>query len=105
MRWRVKSRSKFGNEKVVIGDLVFDSKKEARRWFELNHLLASGKIFALELKPRFKLVAGIIYIADFCYIENGVNVAEDVKGVQTDVFRLKKRLFHHCYPDWELKLT
>ena len=32
------------------------------------------------------------YIADFTYIENGVLVVEDVKGVQTPDFRMKRRL-------------
>jgi hypothetical protein len=105
MRFKTKKPPKYHNKKVVIGDIVFDSKKEAARWFELLILQQAGQILGLELKPRFKLTAGIIYIPDFCYIENSTNIAEDVKGCRTAVFNLKKRLFEHCYPDWTLRLT
>ena len=35
----------------------------------------------------------IEYIADFQYIENGKTIVEDVKGMQTDVFKLKHKIF------------
>lgn len=47
---------------------------------------------------------GIEYIADFKYIENGKIIVEDVKGIQTDVFKLKHKLFEKKYPDLELKI-
>lgn len=102
--WKVKKETKYKNKKVTVDGIVFDSRKEAARWFELNLLQSGGVIFGLQVKPVFVLVAGIKYIADFSYIENGKNVAEDVKGVRTQVFNLKKRLFNHFYPDWTLRL-
>lgn len=103
--WKVKKESKYKNRKVTVDGIVFDSRKEAARWFELNLLQSGGVIFGLQVKPVFQLVAGIKYIADFSYIENGKNVAEDAKGVRTQVFNLKKRLFNHFYPDWILRLV
>ena len=46
----------------------------------------------------------IEYIADFQYIENGKTIVEDVKGMQTDVFKLKHKIFEKVYPDLELRI-
>jgi hypothetical protein len=41
---------------------------------------------------------GITYIADFEYLDsNKVIHTEDVKGVRTDVYKLKKKLFESRY--------
>lgn len=68
----------------------------------------------LELQPHFllqeafkkngKTFRKIEYIADFKYTENGKIIVEDVKGIQTDVFKLKHKLFEKKYPDLELRI-
>ena len=37
------------------------------------------------------------YIADFVYVENGVKVVEDTKGVKTDAYKIKKKLMLKLY--------
>jgi hypothetical protein len=37
------------------------------------------------------------YLADFVYFQDGKQVVEDVKGVRTPVYRLKKRLVAEKY--------
>ena len=37
------------------------------------------------------------YIADFMYHENGNKIIEDVKGVKTSVYRIKKKLTEAIY--------
>ena len=106
--------SKYHNKKVQVDMYVFDSIAESRRYKELKLLEQAGEISELELQPRFLLQEGfkkngktfrkIEYIADFQYIENGRLVIEDVKGKETEVFKLKRKLFEHEYPDYELKL-
>jgi len=106
--------SKYHNKKVQIDMYVFDSIAESRRYKELKLLERAGKISELELQPRFllqesfkkngKTFRKIEYIADFQYIENGKIVIEDVKGKETEVFKLKRKLFEHEYPDYELKI-
>lgn len=96
---------------------MFDSAKEAGRYVELTLLARAGEISNLRLQPRYELqpsfkrgkktVRKIEYVADFEYVENGVTVAEDVKGgrgTQTEVFRLKAKLFQFKYPSIELKV-
>ena len=46
----------------------------------------------------------LYYEGDFAYTERGRWVVEDVKGVVTDVFRLKRRLFIERYPAIELRV-
>ena len=98
------SRHKYNAKKVIVDEIEFDSKKEAKRYQELKLLEKSGKIRDLKLQPVFLLQEGfyykgkaqrqITYKADFEYIdERGQRVVEDVKGFKTDVYKIKKKLF------------
>ena len=106
--------NKYRNKKVIVDDYIFDSIQESKRYKELKLLLRAGQIQNLELQPHFLLQEGfkknnkiyrkIEYIADFKYIENGKTIVEDVKGIQTDVFKIKHKLFEKIYPDLELRI-
>jgi hypothetical protein len=88
--------SKYHAHPVSIDNIRFDSKAESRRYLELKTLQQAGEISGLEIHPCYPLeVCGHKigrYEADFSYIINGRLVVEDVKGVKTDVYRLKKKL-------------
>lgn len=106
--------NKYRNKKVIVEDYVFDSIAESKRYKELKLLLKAGEIQNLQLQPRFllqetfkkngKTFRKIDYIADFQYIEDGKTIVEDVKGMQTDVFKIKHKLFEKKYPDLELRI-
>lgn len=106
--------NKYRNKKVQVDMYVFDSIAESRRYKELKLLEKAGKIQNLELQPKFllqeafkkngKTFRKIEYIADFKYTENGKIIVEDVKGIQTDVFKLKHKLFEKIYPELELRI-
>lgn len=75
----------------------FDSTAEWRRYRELKLILASGAICDLVVHPRYELTINGVkvatYIADFSYHEAGRGlVVEDVKGVRTEVYQLKRKL-------------
>ena len=105
--------AKYHNKKVVDGDLTFDSKKEYARWKELQLLQKAGEIRDLKRQEKFCLIPALSggngkaaqravnYIADFVYWEpEGLHwrqVIEDVKGMKTDVYRLKKKLMRWRY--------
>ena len=103
--------SKYNARRVTLDGHRFDSQREARRYEQLKALEAADKIAQLELQPRFELQAAfryrgeairkIEYVADFKYLdfERGGLVVEDVKGMKTDVYRLKKKLFLAKYGD------
>lgn len=109
-------RSKYGNTPTVVDNIRFASKAEARRWGELKLLQRAGKLHGLNCQHSFDLtVAGkkiARYVADFIYFEepqfstaSDRKVAEDVKGIETPVFKLKAKLFRALYPDWELRVV
>lgn len=93
--------NKYRNKKTVIDNVVFHSMKEAARYGELKLLLKAKKIAELKLQPRFKLYAGIVYVADFMYFypaDPEQMIVEDVKGYKTAVYQMKKKMFLEKYP-------
>ena len=101
-------RNKYGNKKTEINGIKFDSKKEAKRYTELIELEQQGSVMNLELQPRFTLidkyvngsgekVRALTYIADFKYLTDKGVVIEDVKGMKTDVYKIKKKMFEKLY--------
>lgn len=98
---------KYNNTKTMVDGIKFDSKREATRYSELKLLERAGMITDLVLQHEFELipkyeingrkVRGIKYIADFQYTENGKTVIEDAKGMLTDVYKIKKKLFESKY--------
>ena len=94
---------KYHNSKTVIDGIRFDSKKEAKRYFELKMLEKSGVIKDLRRQVPYVLInksrygRAIKYVADFVYYEDNKLVVEDVKGVRTPVYKLKKRLMAEVY--------
>lgn len=108
-----KRKSKYRAEKMELDGILFDSKKEAERYSELKMLERANLITNLELQPKFllqerfeyngKVIRKIEYIADFKYIdEKGNTVVEDVKGLKTDVYNIKKKLFLNKYMNEKL---
>lgn len=82
---------------------TFDSQKEAARYDELAALLRAGKISDLRLQPEFTLQEAFVdstgepfravkYKADFSYVLDGIRVVEDVKGMRTKEYELKRKL-------------
>lgn len=87
--------------------ITFDSKREANRYLVLKGMEEDGAIEGLRRQVRYELVPAfdvdgthyrpVYYIADFVYVEDGKEVVEDVKGVRTDVYKLKSKLFARRY--------
>lgn len=103
----MRRESKYHNKKTVVNGITFDSAKEAGRYRELWLLQRAGVIRDLRLQVRFEVIPKTLhcratyYVADFVYEEkkNGewVKIVEDVKGVKTDVYKLKKHLMEHVH--------
>jgi hypothetical protein len=83
----------------------FDSMAEAQYYLSLRDLEMHGEITHIELQPAFILQESpkIKYVADFKVIwADGREEILDVKGVETQAFRIKMRLFKAKYPDKSL---
>jgi len=106
--------SKYGNRFTIVDGIRFDSRAEADRYRVLRLRERAGEISELELQPQFVLIPAferegvkykaISYRGDFAYRENGCRVVEDVKGVATDLFKVKEKMFRYYYPDIELRV-
>lgn len=100
-----RGKRKYGNNKVVVDGIEFDSAKEGRRYQELKLQLQAGMIADLELQKVFELIPAqyetfprygkkgqrlkdgqrcieksCVYKADFAYTKDGQQIVEDVKG-------------------------
>lgn len=110
--------SKYKNRRETVDGITFDSVREARRFQQLRLEERAGLIHTLERQVPFSITAISAagdrkavakYIADFTYYRHQPDgdtlyVVEDVKGVQTDVFRLKRKLVEHEH-GIEIQLT
>lgn len=82
---------KYHNKIVLLDGKRFMSKAEAGRYVELRKKELAGQIKDLRLQVPFKLSV-CKYIADFVYVQDGQRVVEDVKGMKTAMYRLKKKM-------------
>lgn len=128
-------KSKYNNDKVTQGAVTFDSKAEARRYAQLKNnpdvkeievhpvyevfpavrkCLHCHEFFAHSISkcPNYgcgrKLLVyqAIKYIADFKVLyQDGRVEVEDVKGVETAEFRLKRKMFEAAFPDLTIKIV
>ena len=97
--------NKFGAKRTMLAGRSFDSRAEALRGQQLLLLERAGEISGLRFQYTFRLTeAEITYRADFIYIEKGRLIAEDVKGVMTDRFRLVCKLWQ-VYGPCALRIT
>lgn len=96
--------SKYHARKTEVDGIKFDSRAEAKRYGELYLLQVGGHITNLKLQPSFVLIDAFVdntgekenkvtYKADFMYDMNGQTIVEDVKGVITREYRVKRKLF------------
>ena len=108
-------KSKYNNIKTIVDDITFDSKREAEYYCQLKLLKRAGEIKDFGLQPRYELQPtfkkngtthrSITYVADFIIDNNdGTTEVVDIKGMETQVFKIKKKLFEYIYPDLSLKI-
>ena len=101
-------RAKYGNRKICVDGITFDSRREAARWQELKLLERAGSITELERQVSYTQIPpqrvgkrvverAVTYIADFCYKENGETVVEDAKGMRTRDYIIKRKLMLYVH--------
>ena len=96
------------------------SKAEAKRFGELILLERGKRIFNLTFHPKYGLYAWsddpsvavkvvVHYIGDAGYDEFDKggefhHVVEDIKGVETEAFKIKAKWFRACYPHIDFRV-
>ena len=97
--------SKYRNVRTEVDGITFASKREAKRYSELKLLERGKQISGLTLQPRYPLVVNghkvCTYVGDFLYHERGKLVCEDTKGMRTDAYGIKRKLFMALWPQIE----
>jgi hypothetical protein len=103
------AQTKYNSRKVEVDGIVFDSKIEAKFYEQLKWLQEHNQILFFRVQPRYllqeaftkegKTYRKIEYIADFevHHLDGSIEVV-DVKGVETEAFKIKRKLFEHKYP-------
>lgn len=110
------ARHKYNAKKTQAAGRTFDSKAEADHYLLLALRQAAGEIGNLRLQPKFVLLdaftdssgnhqRAITYRADFAYDEDGVTVVCDRKGVETEAFKIKRKLFLWRYPQYRFEVV
>lgn len=124
MAWRnykLVPGNKYHNRKAAVDGEIFDSRKEARRWIELQMIQKAGKISHLERQKKFVLIPAqyepdiigprggkkkgklieheVSYYADFYYYNPTFDdwVVEDTKGVKTPEYIIKRKLMLYIH--------
>lgn len=101
--------SKYNAKKVEYKGIVFDSTVECDYYQYLERNLGDEYDY-IELQPRYELIPKMNkqrkteYIADFAlWKDNKLLEVIDVKGMPTEVAKLKAKIFRDKYPN--IKLT
>lgn len=94
-----KPRHKFNAKPTVNDGIRFDSKKEAKRYEQLKLLQHDGEVLFFLRQCPFHLPGGVRYVVDFAVFWSDGHVSfEDVKGMQTPMFKAKKKQVEDLYP-------
>jgi hypothetical protein len=107
--WR-RSNLKYGNTKVHFDGQLFDSKGEANYYGELLLEKKAGLIKEIARQVRIPLVVNgtrvCFIVIDFriTYANGKVKYVE-YKGYETDVYKLKRKLFQALYPEAEYEVV
>lgn len=100
---QIHQQHKYRAKAVVYDGIRFASQRERDRYATLKLLVRAGDYRDLRLQPRYPLMVGSTkvadYVADFEYLDaiTGETITEDVKGFETDVFKLKRKHFEAQY--------
>lgn len=101
-------KAKYNNRRTRVNGIVFASKLEAEAYIILLNLQKAGKISGLELQPKYCLLPSfrvgnityrrMTYSPDFQYITNKGLTVVDIKGVETSIFTIKRKMLLYKYP-------
>ena len=108
--------AKYHNQKMIIDGIQFDSKREAQRYQQLKLMERAGVICDLKRQVKYELIPAqyidgkcveraVTYTSDFEYYltkkqvygDIGQHIIEDVKGMRTKEYIIKRKLMLYKY--------
>ncbi len=106
--------SKYNNRKVTVDGRTFDSAMEADYYLTLKQKVEDGILKSFICQPKFKIcdeyvrngkkIKAAFYVLDFqeFYVDGRVEYV-DVKGFETDIAKLKRKLLESKHPNIRVK--
>lgn len=92
-------KHKFRAKPCEYDDIKFASKKEAKRYLELQALKKLGEVVFFLRQTPFHLTGGVKYVCDYLvFWKDGKVTIEDVKGMKTAMYKLKRKQVETLYP-------
>ena len=99
-------RHKYGAVRTKDAGRTYASKAEARFASRLRMLQAAGEVLMFLEQTTLRLPGGTRYVVDFVvFHQDGTIRWIDVKGYQTETFRVKKREVEAAYPHIEIEVV
>ena len=101
--------TKYHSHPAVVNGIKFDSRREARRYQQLQLLLKAGEITQLQMQKKYTLIPAqkkpsggteraVTYTADFVYRDKeGNEVVEDAKGIKTQQYIIRRKLMLYAH--------
>jgi hypothetical protein len=83
--------------------IKFDSLRERDRYILLDAWQSTGVISGLRMQVKYLLIPkqsgerSCSYVADFVYERDGETIVEDVKGIKTQLYILKRKLMQFVH--------
>lgn len=100
--YQAPKRQKYGNRRVEIDGIKFDSKHEASIYQQLMLRVKTGELKCVCRQVKFDLPGGIIYIADFVAIKPDMHIeavydAKSPATKQNRVYINKRKQMKACW--------
>lgn len=97
-------RSRLGKLRRTLDGIVFDSAAERDYAAQLEHQKKLGIIVAYQRQFPFELTSHgkkicTHYVDFLVYQANEGESVHEVKGHETDLWKIKRKLFEACYPE------
>jgi len=94
-----KNPHKYGAKATVVDGIRFDSMKEANYYSGLKLRMSMGEVLFFLRQVPLHLTGNVRFVIDFqeFHVDGSVHFV-DVKGMQTEVFKMKKKQAEALYP-------
>lgn len=108
--WKTSKPNKFGAIKKEYNGIKYDSKREAKEAALLDLEVKAKTVLKWERQHKIPLVVNGVklcnYVIDFkVYHADGRVEYREVKGAETQLWKLKFKLAKALYPNWEFTVV
>lgn len=102
-------KNKYGAVKQTYDGYSYDSKMEANYAYQLDMRKKAGEIESWQRQHKISLDINGVHIANYfvdfvVYFKDGRKEFHEVKGVETDLWKMKWKITKALYPDFNLVL-